>query len=164
MYKLYALLAGIISASATYSQEAFTSASGSGQAGNIILDWSLGELTLVHTARNGNLVLTQGLHQGRLAGFSASGSITDGELLITPNPTSGLLQVYTGFMQPGQLTLRLFDAQGKLLMESLEDLSGFTTRTISLGTYAGGLYLIQAQFTPSTGDIRKRTYKILKLQ
>jgi hypothetical protein len=165
MYKLYLLLAGFTAAYTSSGQEATNSASGSGQAGNIIIDWSLGEMTLVHTAQNGNLVFTQGLHQGRLAGFSSSTTtISNGELLITPNPTTGLLNVYIGFLQPGQLTLHFYDAQGKFLMEISENVTGFSTRSISLAAYPGGMYVAHAQFTPGSGDARKRTYKILKLQ
>ena len=164
MYKLYLLLAGFTVAFTSSGQEATNSASGSGQAGNIIIDWSLGEMTLVHTAQNGNLVFTQGLHQGRLAGFTTSASISNGELLITPNPTTGQLNVYIGFLQPGQLTLHFYDAQGKFLMEVSENVTGFSTRTISLAAYPGGMYVAHAQFTPTSGDARKRTYKILKLQ
>lgn len=164
MYKLYLLLAGLTAAYTSTAQEATNSASGSGQAGNIIIDWSIGEMTLVHTAQNGNLVFTQGLHQGRLAGFTTSATISNGELLITPNPTTGLLNVYIGFLQAGQLTLHFYDAQGKFLMEISENVTGFSTRSISLAAYPGGMYVAHAQFIPGSGDARKRTYKILKLQ
>lgn len=164
MYKLYCLLAGFAAVTASYGQEATNSASGSGQAGNIIIDWSFGEMTLVNTVQNGNLVLTQGLHQGRLAGFNPSSTITNGELLITPNPTTGQLNVYIGFLQAGQLTLHFYDAQGKFLMEVNETVTGFSTKSISLAAYPGGMYIAHAQFTPGSGDARKRTYKILKIQ
>lgn len=165
MYRLYFLLASFTAALTSNGQQATTSASGSGQAGNIIIDWSLGEMTLVSTVQNGNLVFTQGLHQGRLAGFTTSTTtITNGELLITPNPTTGQLNVYIGFLQQGQLTLHFYDAQGKFLMEVNENVTGFSTKSISLAAYPGGMYVAHAQFTPGSGEARKRTYKILKVQ
>lgn len=157
-------MASLLATCISFAQQATTNASGSGQAGNIILDWSLGELTLVRTEQNGSLIFTQGLHQGRLMVFQQSGSISNGELLITPNPTTGILNVLIGFLQTGQLQLNVFDAQGKLLMERNENITGFTTRTINLAAYPNGLYMIHAIFSPTSGDARNRTYKILKVQ
>jgi hypothetical protein len=164
MTKCYFLLISFFATAVSFAQEATNNASGNGQAGNIILDWSLGEMTLVSTERNGNLVFTQGLHQGKLILFQQSGTISDGELLITPNPTTGLLNVLIGFLQTGQLHLSIYDGQGRLLMERNETVTGFSTKTINLAAYPNGLYMIQALFSPASGEMRKRTYKILKLQ
>lgn len=163
MHRFYTALVSLTISTATFAQQATTSASGAGQAGNIILDWSLGELTLVNTVQNGNLQFTQGLHQGRLVAFAVFGGIGAGELVITPNPTSGLLTVQTGFLEPGELRLKLYDAGGKLLIQSSEALNAFSTKAINLLSYADGLYLLQAVFTPTSGSARKSTYKILRL-
>ncbi|HYE55695.1 MAG TPA: hypothetical protein VD996_12655 [Chitinophagaceae bacterium] len=147
------------------AQQATTNTSGSGQAGNIILDWSLGELTLVHTVQNGNLVFTQGLHQGVLIDLNASGSvIAHGELLVYPNPARRTLNLGIGFFETGTLSLRLFSPTGALLRQSEYPITAFGNRHIDLTPYANGVYMLHAVFTPTNGQPRKNTYKILHLQ
>lgn len=163
MRKVYTLLTILITGYTSFSQEAFTSTSGSGQAGNIIFDWSLGEMTLVNTVQNGNLMLTQGFYQGKMIMLTLSNTIGNGELIVSPNPTPNDLHVQTGFLQAGKLSLRLFDAQGKLLYQNEEAVTSFNTKTIHLSAYASSMYLLQAVFTPDSGEARKRTYKILRL-
>lgn len=120
------------------AQEATTTASGTGQAGNIILNWSVGEPALVNTVQSSNLILTQGMQKGRLTAFVVGGGIGNGELVVTPNPTPGRVAVKIGFLEPGQLSLRLFDADG--------------------------LYMLEAVSSPASGSsARKRSYKLLRL-
>lgn len=146
------------------SQQATTNTSGTGQAGAMVIDWSLGELTLVQTVQNGNLLFTQGLHQGRMVSVQNTGGIGAGELLVFPNPAPRTLNLGIGFFETGTLSLRLFSAGGTLLKQSDEAITSFGNKTIDLSFYADGLYLLHAVFTPTNGKPRKNTYRIMHIQ
>jgi hypothetical protein len=162
MHKLYLLLTSLTLGYSSFAQQTTNTGGGSGQANNIIFDWSIGELTLVNTAQNGNLMFTNGVLQGKLVAFTVTGGISNGELFVTPNPTTGILNIQAGFLEPGQLSMSLYDAQGKLLIRTNETISSFGSRTMNLIPFASGLYLLHAEFKPNTGKARKQTYKILK--
>lgn len=162
MTRLYSLLICILTLHTLSAQEATTSTSGSGQAGNIILDWSLGEMTLVSTVSNSGLTFTQGLLQGTRIAVPVHNGIRNGELLVFPNPTAGPLTIQIAFWEPGQLSLIMYDASGRLLVQSKETVGSFSTRTMDLSRYAGGIYLLHAVFAPTNGASRKNTYKIFK--
>ncbi|RYG47648.1 MAG: T9SS type A sorting domain-containing protein [Chitinophagaceae bacterium] len=162
MIRFYAVIAFLLTGLSSYSQEATTASSGSGQTGNIILDWSVGELTLTSTVQNANLVFTQGLLQGKMVVAPSFGGIAAGELIVFPNPTPEIVNLLTGFIQPGVLTLLLYDAQGKLLQQSSMSINSFGNKTISLMPYANGVYMLHAVFKADGGDTRKQSYKIIK--
>lgn len=146
------------------AQQATTSGGGSGQANNIILDWSIGELTLVNTAQNGLFVLTQGLLQGQLIELNKSNVLGNGEFSIFPNPVRRTLRVGIGFFETGRLSMQLFSDNGSLLRKWEETITAFGNRSIDMTPYAGGVYFLHAVFTPTNGSARKNTYKILHLQ
>ncbi|RYE20238.1 MAG: T9SS type A sorting domain-containing protein [Sphingobacteriales bacterium] len=143
-------------------QQATASGAGSGGNNNFKLDWSVGELTLVNTARNGAFVLTQGLLQGKLLKRYDSGGITAGELVIYPNPTPDMLTVQTGFFGGGELNLRLYDVQGRQLQLPLEAVSTYGTQTISMKKFASGTYMLHASFRSASGEIRTGIYRIVR--
>ena len=144
-------------------QQATASGSGSGGDNSFTLHWSVGELTLVNTARNGAFVLTQGLLQGKSLKRYDGGGITAGELVIYPNPTSDILTVQTGFLGSGGLSLRLYDVQGRLMDPPLESVSTYGTQILSLKKYASGTYMLHASFRSASGEVRTGIYRIVRL-
>ena len=82
---------------------------------------------------------------------------------ILPNPTPGILYLQTGFLQPGKLTMQLYNSQGQKIVNREEKLTGFAVKNINMTSYAAGSYFLQVLFVDSTGNSRKRTYKIVKL-
>ena len=163
MKKYFSICLLLICCNSSYCQQVFNSAGSAGVAGNFGLDWSVGELTLVKTEQNGALMFTQGVLQGNIMVFANSSSITDGEMRILPNPTPGILYLQTGFLKPGKLTLQLYTSQGQKIVNREEQLSGFVVKNINMTSYAAGSYFLQVLFVDSTGNSRKRTYKIVKL-
>ena len=148
----------------SFGQQTFNSAGSAGLSGNFGLDWSVGELTLVHTAKTNGLIFTQGVLQGKILVIeTSSSSISDGELKILPNPTPGILYLQAGFLQKGKLAMLLYNAAGQKILNREDVLTGFTTKNINMSAYAAGTYLLQITFRTDTGNERKRTYKIVKL-
>lgn len=164
MIKFYAAIACLLTCYSSFSQETTNSGGGTGKAGNITLDWSIGELTLVSTVKNNNLVFTQGVLQGQLTAAPSFGGIAAGELIIFPNPTPAVINLLTGFLKPGTLTLLLYDVQGKLLQQSSEVVNSFGSKTMNLSSYASGVYMLKAIFKADDGETRDQSYKIIKAQ
>jgi hypothetical protein len=87
----------ILSSVAAKAQQATNTSGGTNTAGNFVVDWSFGELTLTDAARAGNLLVTQGLIQPNAGIFSESSDfISAGELKILPNPTN-VIPMMTAF-------------------------------------------------------------------
>ena len=147
------------------AQQITNTAGGNGNIGPFFFDWNFGELTLVNTLQFGNIALTQGMLQGEIRVQDANNtgnSITDNEIKILPNPTSGSLNILAGFLKPGTISFILFDASGKQLQKRTEIYAGFTTYNFILTNYANGLYPMHIIWEP-TGEVRKvKSYKILK--
>jgi hypothetical protein len=163
MKKYYCLVSMLVYINTAFGQQTFNSAGIAALAGNFGLDWSVGELTLVKTEQNGALMFTQGVLQGNIMVFANSSTINDGEMRILPNPTPGILYLQTGFLHPGKLSTMLFTAQGQKLVNREEVLNGFSVKNINMTAYAAGTYFLEIVFADSTGNSRKRTYKIVKL-
>ena len=161
---IYILAFFMLTASKTNAQQITNTSGGNGNIGLFFFDWSFGELSLVNTLQTGNLLLTQGLIQGEIKVLDAnnSGGITDNDIKILPNPTSGSLNILAGFLKPGTISFILFDANGKLLQKRTEVYAGFTTYNFILTNYSNGLYPMHIIWEP-TGEVKKvKTYKILK--
>ena len=163
MKKYYCLATMLICLNTAFAQQTFNSAGNAAVAGNFVLDWSVGELTLVKTVQNGALMFTQGVLQGNIMVFATSSTITDGEIKILPNPTPGMLYIQTGFLQPGTLSTMLYSAQGQKLISREEVLNGFAVKNINMSSYAAGTYFLEIVFADNAGNSRKRTYKIVKI-
>nr|HPI54572.1 T9SS type A sorting domain-containing protein [Chitinophagaceae bacterium] len=91
-------------------------------------DYSIGEMTVVSTAKSGNLIVTQGLLQPQTSTGNANTTNEDnqhissmaGMINVYPNPTSNILYIETKDQQAGQFIYQLFDATGKLVASSKE--------------------------------------------
>jgi hypothetical protein len=164
MKKYYILVAATLLSYSGFGQQVFNSAGITTPPGNFILDWSVGELTLVQTVQNGSLTFTQGVLQGKILVFeTAASAISDGEFKILPNPTPGILYLQAGFLEKGKLAMLLYNAAGQKILSREDVLTGFVTKNINMSAYAAGTYLLQISFRTDSGNERKRTYKIVKL-
>lgn len=162
---IYILAFFSLASAKTNAQQITNTAGGKGTIGLFNFDWSFGELSLVNTLQTPNISLTQGLIQGEIKIIDANiggNGITDNDIKILPNPTSGSLNILAGFLKPGKISFILYDANGQLLQKRTEVYSGFTTYNFILTNYANGLYPMHIIWEP-TGEVQKvKTYKILK--
>ena len=65
-------------------------------------------------------------------------------LMVYPNPAKDVLVVKAGFSQSGSALIRIFDYQGKLVMECTSDTNdAFLNKTIQVNDLNRGIYLMQ---------------------
>lgn len=78
----------------------------------------------------------------------------EGEVVIYPNPTKGILRIDLPSLTANGVTLRLFDNQGRMLQSKQAVEMG---NELELSHYSSGLYILVIQ----SGD-QKKEWKIVK--
>ena len=83
----------------SFAQQTFNVSSNSATINNMQFDYSIGEMTLVTTERNANLIVTQGLLQPNSSGTGTQSQpnnthLSNADLIkVYPNPTENILFV-----------------------------------------------------------------------
>lgn len=135
------------------------SAGASVQAGNIVLDYTVGE-TVVATIGNGNLVLTQGFHQGELMTTDLRGLPAQAAYKVFPNPTGDELWMT---MEGPELDYRvaIFNNAGQPVQgaERQVKASGFWQGQFDVSKLASGAYFVV--ILDSRGEWLK-SHKVIK--
>jgi hypothetical protein len=145
------------------AQQATNISGGSGAAGNFIIDWNFGELTLIDANSANSMLVTQGLLQPDKGIYDETvNTISAGELKILPNPTNGILKVWTGFLTPGKLVFEFFDAKGSSIITEQKIYTGFNIYEFILDKYAAAAYPLKVTWQPTSGKIRKANFIIIK--
>jgi hypothetical protein len=127
----------------------------------IVYDYSIGEMTMIATVRNNNLIITQGIIQPINASLKINDEVIKTDLIdfvkIYPNPIKNLL--FVELIEIENANIQLFDALGKIILET--KISAPKT-TIDLTSYANGNYYLVAF---NSKDKRlKKSFKIQKLK
>lgn len=138
--------------------DVLASAGGFGKSGDISLSWTLGEL-VVHTltSQDGSLILTQGFQQSKLTVTGIEDALGEMvEVKIYPNPTEAMIQVLFASPLEEEVTIQLFDADGRmLLMEKLPVLTEL--KQLNLQDYMPGEFYLKVVTSKAFN-----TYKIIK--
>jgi hypothetical protein len=131
------------------------------------IDWSIGELVAVHTATSsdGFVVITNGLLQPNLPAANNSLHFTKDEISILPNPTYGRIQINIQTRQQGNISIIIYDADGRKITAATVVSNGVgTIKHFDLSALAAGPYFIKIDLDPTGGSVRKTgSYKIVKL-
>ena len=140
-------------------------------------DWSIGELTLIHTAApaDSSVVLYQGVLQPctEKPGFSPiSANFNPDDFKIMPNPTTGRFEINFFIRENGQMTLELLDATGRSIEKRSFIYNGnFRTEQYDISKLPAGTYLISATLTPNAYNrldlnqvVRHSGLKVVKMR
>ncbi|WP_165836297.1 T9SS type A sorting domain-containing protein [Taibaiella soli] len=141
------------------------SAGGDGTAGGNSFSWSMGEMALVSTVSNSNLVITQGVLQPseQPTGIRQNSLPVDA-LHVFPNPTSDLLYIQPSLNGAAKLEYTLMDITGRVIFNQSTDLPGGNEKqTINLSALANGHYALHVNVHLQQQDYQA-VYKIEKLQ
>lgn len=151
------------------SPSVIASDGGSGTAGGVQIDYTLGELA-VDGLTGQPLSMTEGFHQPILQVeiIEGSPSVPDHDadspakqtITITPNPVAAELTITFSAEAPGAVGLDVFDANGILISQHKLDPANGDIQ-LDMSPYAAGLYFFQ--FT-SADPRSASTYKIVKIQ
>ncbi len=121
---------------------------GSKEIAGSVYEYSIGEMTLVHTASSPNLMVTQGLLQPMDAPVGiAERILPDNALTVYPNPSQDLLYIQPNLSGTGTLTLTLSDIAGRQIsQQSVVLQTGKEKQSLSLHAVVSGSYLLKVLF------------------
>jgi hypothetical protein len=160
--KQFLLLLGLFFISKiSYSQGAINVTSNTIKINGIIHDYSIGEMTMITTEMNANLIVTQGILQPGNFTKKTNDEILKSDLIdfvkVYPNPTENLL--FVELLNAENATIQLFDAVGKMILETK---STTQKSTIDLSPYSTGNYYLVV-FSPNN-QTQKMSFKIQKIK
>lgn len=143
------------------AQTAFSVSSHSATIQGNTYEYVIGEMTLVSTERNSNLIVTQGYLQPVESNRPAQVDLSDASALVKvyPNPTQDIVNVEGLNTSSVLLNYTLFDVTGKVLQEQVLDKSNHFS--VDLKPYAGGNYYLLINATQGNEPV-KYSYKIQK--
>lgn len=153
-------------ASSAFSQNALNVAGNSATINGITFDYSIGEMTIVSTERNANLIVTQGLLQPTSLGSKTestptSHSLTFDRVKVYPNPTTDMLYVESFEDNESTADYQLYDATGKLMISKNVPLQvGANKISFDMQSYAAGTYYLMIK--QSKDENSTLSFKILK--
>lgn len=121
---------------------------GSKEIAGSVYEYSIGEMTLVHTASSSNLIVTQGLLQPMEESVSIADIILpDNAMTVYPNPSQDILYIQPNLSGSGTLTMVLSDIAGRQMKQQSATLqTGNEKQSLTLHTLASGSYLLNVVF------------------
>jgi len=127
------------------------------------IDFTVGE-AIINTGTDGTNDLTQGFHQTNWNFLGVEDNAPNYEASIFPNPTSDVLNIKTSSFE--NVTYTLYDAQGKLVLQSI--LAAEVT-PIQVSHLAPGSYSLELIFENSNDGAlssskrsKSKTFKLIK--
>jgi hypothetical protein len=79
-----------------------------------------------------------------------------------PNPTSGVLNIWAGFLTAGKLRFDFYDAKGSRVISEEKTYTGFNTYQFVLDRYAAASYPLKITWQPANGKTKTGNYIIIK--
>jgi len=161
------LLLQLHASSQSISTAAVNSSGGSYSQADLQIDWSIGEMSLVNTARSGDglFYISHGLLQPDMRSSGGGSQFSSDEIRVLPNPTYNQVELQIATTQSGELSIQVFDVSGKRLKEKRLTITGIpVSERVDLSLFASGTYLIKAHLLPAAGSqARSGAFKIIKL-
>jgi hypothetical protein len=154
-----------------FSQQTLNVAGNSAKINGMSFEYSIGEMTIVSTERNANLIVTQGFLQPSIQTDKpqtspGANNLTDfsDQIKVYPNPTQNILFVETYETQIGNYSYQLFDGVGKIVLsQSGQTVIGLNKFSLDLHSFAGGNYHLMLRKLGPSGEAENYSYKIQKL-
>lgn len=144
-----------------WAQSTFSATSHSATIQGVTYEYVIGEMTLVTTEKNPNLIVTQGFLQPQ--NVEAPAGVDDQNLAqflqVYPNPTDDVVFIDIKQDVLTNLTYNLFDASGRVLLTGKAD--GKNLLTVNVKSYATGNYYLLLT-SNHTGKPENYSFKIQK--
>lgn len=150
-----------------FSANAQTTVNSSGGTGTIagnMFAYSIGEMVLVSTATTAQITVSQGLLQpdGDLHVGMQEDTLAAGNMTLYPNPVNNTLYLQPELEQGGELSMRLYDMNGRLIVDRDVKLSSGTERQeIDMASLAEGSYYLRTALRQGQQTTHK-AFKIMK--
>lgn len=142
-------------------RQVFSSAGSSIKSGNIWLDYTIGETSVI-TFISGSIVLNQGFQQVYNTGLKIANILPASSIQVYPNPTSGRLQVDIPEEMVNASSYKLIDMSGRLISgeNDVNPTLNSKNTTLNISDLPYGVYLLSIQIQNTN---RTYIYRILKL-
>ncbi len=130
-------------------------------------DWSVGEMTLVSTFSNANIIVTQGLLQpvGSDKTGVANNVAIGNQLKVFPNPASSVLSFQYISQRPGTLEYRMVDMTGKAsISRTINIVQGNNEEQIDLTHLSCATYFLEVTVNSGSSSAESISYKIQKIK
>ena len=150
------LLLVIFAKTLSVGTEVLSSASGTAQVESVRLNWTLGEMSILHWNSPYGGSITEGFHQPNIQVTPQISSINS-QIRIAPNPTQSKLQLIVDKKEDKDLTAMLYSVDGKILMQLVQ--VGVGNTELDINHLPAGVYFLSLQYVnqaPST------TFKVVK--
>lgn len=137
----------------------------------VLHDYSIGEMAIISTNSNSNLIVTQGLLQPFLnpshiqinEEVNNLNSLTK-QINVYPNPTQHLLNIETVESTVGDFHYQLFDATGRIVISQKGQTTlGMNKFTMDLQGFVTGNYFLMISTMNEKGESMNYSYKIQKV-
>lgn len=160
----------LLSFNQAIAQQTINVASHSAAINGLQFSYSIGEMTLISTEKNTNLIVTQGFLQPSSAALTETDAPAAGnhpmlqnEVKVYPNPTENILFVESNEIADADISYQLFDASGKIVLsEALSWKAGPNKFSLDLKNFAAGAYYLMVRKPDATGKAVNFSYKIQK--
>jgi hypothetical protein len=124
-------------------------------------DYSIGEMSLIHTASNAHLIITQGVLQPQQVSDLANPAINIA-IDVYPNPTADIVYLDFYANAPTDVQIVVLDINGKLLHTKTEvQMQGQQKIAISMQEYAKGNYILKTNLKQGANQ-QQSNFKIVK--
>jgi|GEM_PF-898708 len=136
--------------------------------GNLLVDWSFGELLSVQTLNaNSGFIVTTGFLQSKvdaLTPFNPIGSADSNKIFAGPNPANSIIAIRSTVIEAGRIQIVLTNEYGKVLqkMEEMYEGIGYQ-KQLNITMYPSGLYFVFVTYLNGGHPMKTATYKIIKL-
>ena len=163
----------MLKCSSSFCQQTLNVCGQSASINGYTFEYSVGEMTCIHTAQNANLLVTQGFlqpYRNSISGSAVPQQTADNTniamsdpIKVYPNPTRDILFVESIEQVDAEITYQLFDAQGRTIINNTYlQKAGAYQFTLDLQRFAAGSYFLLIQ-KPNENGIRENfSYKIQK--
>ena len=144
----------------TIQNEVISSVGESSTTSNKSVSWTIGE-PIIETGSNTTNILTQGFHQSYfiVTSIEENLSIIDFKLVLYPNPTAGMIQLYYSLGDEEELEYRFISINGKELDSG--NLLRETELQLDLREYESALYFLNVYSKENQQLIK--SYKVQKI-
>jgi hypothetical protein len=144
----------------TIQNEVISSVGESSTTSSTSVSWTIGE-PIIETGSNTTNILTQGFHQSYfiVTSIEENLSIIDFKLVLYPNPTAGMIQLYYSLGDEEELEYRFISINGKELDSG--NLLRETELQLDLREYESALYFLNVYSKENQQLIK--SYKVQKI-
>jgi hypothetical protein len=150
--------------SQTLSPTVISSAGGFYTSANVMLSFTVAEMTIVKTFTSTGNILTQGFQQPESMSVDIQETtVIPGDILIYPNPTNGNFTLTYTSKSNQENTIKMYNLVGQMVFtKNVSQLAGTNTVTFDISSYSQGIYILELNTLNSKGE-KQTTYSKINL-